>query len=228
VFYFSAESGHADSACYGVRKQVVFSRVPTRRKIPETNGVYFVTISCHQWLPLIELISGYEMVYNWFDHLKDKGHYITGYVIMLNHFHALIAFRNTDQSINTVVGNGKRFMAYEIINRLERLNEHQLLRRLNLSVEAKERVRNKKHEVWEASFVPIFIGRKECRSHKFMKQKLDYIHDNPCRGKWNLVTDVTQYAHSSARFYLCGEQGTYSVMNYLELDDIDLTKPVAG
>ena len=48
------------------------------------------------------------------------------------------------------------------------------------------------------------------------------------QGRWNLVTDVTQYAHSSARFYLCGEQGTYSVKNYLELDDIDLTKPVSG
>ena len=110
------------------------------------------------------------MVYKWFDHLKDKGHYITGYVIMPNHFHALIAFRNTGQSINTMVGNGKRFMAYEIVKRLEQLNENQLLRRLNLSVEAKERVRNKKHEVWEASF-----DWKECRSHKFMKQKLDYM-----------------------------------------------------
>ena len=34
---------------------------------------------------------------------------------MPNHLHALIAFRNTGQSINTIVGNGKRFMAYEII-----------------------------------------------------------------------------------------------------------------
>lgn len=64
-----------------------------------------------------------------------------------------------------------------------------------------------------------------------MKQKLDYMpacpvgrHDNPCRGKWNLVTDVTTYPHSSAKFYLCGEQGFYSVLNYLELDNIDLTK----
>lgn len=61
-----------------------------------------------------------------------------------------------------------------------------------------------------------------------MKQKLDYMHDNPCRGKWNLVTDVTEYVYSSAKFYLCNEQGVYQVMNYLELDDIDLTKSVSG
>ncbi len=49
-------------------------------------------------------------------------------------------------------------------------------------------------------------------------------HDNPSRGKWNLVTDVTEYIHSSARFYLCGEQDFYPVMNYLELNAIDLTE----
>ncbi len=114
---------------------------------------------------------------------------------MPNHLHALIAFRNTDQSINTIVGNGKRFMAYEIIKRLNEKGETKLLHQLNLSVEVKDRERNKKHEVWEDSF-----DWKECRTHKFMKQKLDYIHDNPCRGKWNLVTDVTEYEHSSARF----------------------------
>ena len=59
-----------------------------------------------------------------------------------------------------------------------------------------------------------------------MKQKIDYMHDNPCRGKWNLVNDVTGYTHSSARFYLCEEQGVYPVMNFLELDDIDLTKNI--
>jgi REP element-mobilizing transposase RayT len=195
--------------------------MPVKRSITEPDGVYFITITCHQWLSLIEMTNGYDLVYNWFDHLKGKRHCINGYVIMPNHLHALIAFRNTGQSINTIVGNGKRFMAYEIINRLGQQNETELLHQLNLCVEAKDRERNKKHEVWEDSF-----NWKECRTNKFMKQKLDYMHDNPCRGKWNLVTDVTKYVHSSAKFYLCGEQGIYPVMSYLELADIDLTKPV--
>ncbi len=62
---------------------------------------------------------------------------------MPNHLHALIAFRNTSQSINTIVGNGKRFMAFEIIKRLERQKETELLQRLNLPVEAKDRERKK-------------------------------------------------------------------------------------
>ncbi|MFC0773674.1 transposase [Terrimonas alba] len=197
--------------------------MPVKRKITEPDGIYFITITCHQWLALIEQTRGYDLVYNWFDHLKSKGHFINGYVIMPNHLHALIAFRNTGQSINTIVGNGKRFIAYEIINRLKQQGEIKLLHQLNLSVEAKDRERNKKHEVWEDSF-----DWKECRTHKFMKQKLDYIHNNPCRGKWNLASDVTEYVHSSARFYLCDEPGVYPVINFLELDDIDLTKNITS
>ena len=197
--------------------------MPVKRKMTEPDGVYFITITCHQWLPLIEQTNGYDLVYNWFDHLKSKGHFINGYVIMPNHLHALIAFRNTGQSINTIIGNGKRFIAYEFINRLKQQGEIKLLHQLNLSVEAKDRERNKRHEVWEDSF-----DWKECRTSKFMKQKLDYMHDNPCRGKWNLVADVTKYKHSSAKFYLSGEQGVYPIMNYLELEDIDLTKNITG
>jgi hypothetical protein len=66
---------------------------------------------------------------------------------MPNHVHALIGFRNTGQSINTIVGNGKRFIAYEIINRLTQQGDTKLLHQLNLAVEAKDRERNKKHEI---------------------------------------------------------------------------------
>ncbi len=61
-------------------------------------------------------------------------------------------------------------MAYEILDRLVPQKETVLLNRLHLSVEAKDRQRNKKNEIWEYS-----LDRKECRTHKFMKQKLDYM-----------------------------------------------------
>jgi REP element-mobilizing transposase RayT len=192
--------------------------VPVKRKITEPDGVFFITITCHEWLSLIEMTNGHDLVYKWFDHLRSWGHYINGYVIMPNHIHALIAFRNTGKLINTIVGDGKRFIAYEIINRLEGQQEYKLIHQLSLAVEAKDRERNKKHEVWEDSF-----DWKECRTHKYMQQKLDYMHENPCRGKWNLAPLPAEYEHSSARFYICGEHAAYPVTSYLELDDIDLS-----
>jgi REP element-mobilizing transposase RayT len=187
-----------------------------RKKIIEPNGVFFITFTCAEWLPLFELADGYQAVYNWFDYLKSQGHHIAGYVIMANHIHALIAFKTSRLSINSIVGNGKRFMAYELVKRLEALGKKDLLAQLSSYVNATEQLQNKKHQVFQPSF-----DRKECYSIPFMKQKMDYIHMNPCKA--GLVKLPEDYVHSSAKYYYTGEQGIYPVITYMELQDIDLT-----
>jgi REP element-mobilizing transposase RayT len=192
-----------------------------RREIPFYEGQYFITITCARWINLFEITNGYDVVYTWFDYLKSKGHLITGYVVMPNHLHALIAFRNTTgQSINAIVGNGKRFMAYELVNRLKTQGHDHVLQELSSYVNKTEKRRGKQHEVFEPSF-----DWKKCDGEDFILQKLDYIHENPCRGKWNLVDQSENYMHSSARYYSKDEQGVYEVLSYMKLNDIDLTKP---
>lgn len=188
----------------------------------DSDGIYFITFTCHKWLPLVHLTNSYDRIYKWFDYLKSWGHYINGYVIMPNHIHAILAFRNTGKTINTIIGNGKRLIAYEVVNKLKQYGHYDLLNQLNLAVESKDRQRGKIHEIWEDSF-----DWKECRTHRFIKQKLDYIHNNPCQGKWNLAPSPAEYNHSSARFYMTGEHAAYVVTSYLELDDIDLTHQVS-
>jgi REP element-mobilizing transposase RayT len=174
-------------------------------------GIYFITFTCYKWLPLIDMVNGYDLVYHWFDVLLAKGHTITGYVIMPNHLHLLVHYAGGSQSLNTIVGNGKRFMAYEIVKRLEQQNEWILLDRLQLAVEASDRRRGKKHEIWEDSF-----DVKECRTEKFVLQKLHYIHNNPSSGKWKLAESPQLYLHSSALFYLSGKHSSYPVKDYSE------------
>jgi hypothetical protein len=133
-----------------------------------------------------------------------------------NHVHALIAFKNSDnKSIDTIVGNGKRFMAYEIINRLNENENAELLNELSNLVSASDRKRGKLHEVFEPSF-----DWKECISDEFTETKLNYIHNNPCSGKWNLVNSPIDYVHSSAKYYETGQKGVYEVFNYKNLADV--------
>jgi len=160
---------------------------------------------------LIEKTHAFDLVYNWFDILTQKGHAITGYVIMPNHIHSLLYFAGGHQSLNKLIGNGKRFMAYEIVRRLEQQNENLLLHRLELAVLPKDRSRGKKHEVWRGAF-----DVKECWTEKFILQKLNYIHNNPCSGKWTLANEPHHYFHSSAQFYLNGKSGGYTVRDYRE------------
>ena len=95
-------------------------------------------------------------------------------------YHAIYC-TNTKQSLNTLIGNGKRFIGYDIVQRLEQRGETALLSQMKGAVAAKDRERNKKHQVWQGTFEV-----KECRTEKFILQKLNYIHTNPCSGKWSL------------------------------------------
>ena len=122
--------------------------MPVKRKIPYDSGHFFITFTCYNWLPLIEKINGYDLVYNWFDILKKDGHHITGYVIMPNHVHATIAFKKTKKNINKIIGDGKRFMGYAIINRLQEKQANSLLDKLSAAVNKSNKNRGKLYEIW--------------------------------------------------------------------------------
>jgi hypothetical protein len=39
-------------------------------KFAEPVGVYFITITCFNWLPLFDIADSYDAVYKWFQYLK--------------------------------------------------------------------------------------------------------------------------------------------------------------
>ena len=186
--------------------------MPVRRDIPYNQGLFFITFTCYKWLPLIAQTDGYDAVYKWFDYLKQQGHEVTGYVIMPNHVHAMIDFSASAKKPNTVIGDGKRFMAYDIINRLRQKNETETLQLLEQAVKSKDRKNGHRHEIWKESF-----DWKYCETAAFAYQKLLYIHNNPCTGKWNLAADITKYEHSSARFNISGKHAGYEVKDVEEV-----------
>ena len=193
--------------------------MPVRRTIHESQGIYFITFTCARWLKLFELTNSYDLVYNWFHYLAKQNHHIVGYTIMPDHVHALIAFSNNVKSINTIIGNGKRFIAYELVKRLKKCQVHEILETLSSWVNTTDRKRNKQHEVFEPSF-----DWKECNDETLVEQKLNYIHENACKGEERLVEKPDDYEHSSARFYINGEQRAVQITTWLELQDIDLAK----
>ncbi|MCF8326258.1 MAG: hypothetical protein K9I84_14970 [Leadbetterella sp.] len=170
--------------------------VKTRQR--ETNALYFVTFTCYRWLPLFEITNLYDNIYKWFHYLKTKEIKICGYVIMPNHIHLLIFLPENAPELMLVIGNAKRFMAYEIGKRLK--NRQDILDILESGVKPPERKKGKLHQVFEESY-----DAKECFSNEFIEQKLSYIHKNPISGKWKLADTYIDYPHSSARFYETGE-----------------------
>ena len=160
-------------------------------------GLYFCTFTCYIWTHLFEITQSYDCVYKWFVYLaEEKNIGVVCYVIMPNHVHIILHLPDTSIDLNEIIGNGKRFMAYEIIKRLEAANQTELLETLHCGVTVREAKKGQVHKVFEESF-----DAKPIYSDAFLFQKIDYIHHNPVRGKWNLVEEYTDFPHSSAAFY---------------------------
>lgn len=191
-----------------------------RKLHPDLTGIYSITFTCYNWLPLFAEANAWELVYRQFEALKTQGHNLNGYVIMPNHVHALIHFKlecidliKKNQAglgaINHAISNMKRFLAYDLIDLLETGHHSALLQQLATGRSFTERSRGKKHRVFQPSF-----DCKLCYSEKLVWQKLNYFHNNPCTGKWNLAPTPLEYPHSSCLFYETGKQGLYEVADF--------------
>jgi len=184
----------------------------THRIHEAKHTVFFITFTCFKWLPLIDLSNSYAAFSKWFEYLKSREAIVLGYVIMPNHFHALLFLdEKCDKNLNQLVANGKRFLAYDIVKGLE-VGEHQkILNFLSNSVADKESQKGKKHQVFVSSF-----DAKECFNRKMVETKLDYIHHNPVSGKWHLCEDWIEYPYSSAGFYESNQLNPW-VTHYMDV-----------
>ena len=130
---------------------------------------------------------------------------------MPNHLHVLLYFPEMPKTLNTIVANAKRFIAYEMIKRLKEAREEKVLALLEKAVKEGEKKTGQIHKVFEDSF-----DAKQCYSKEFIFQKLAYIHHNPVSKKWSLVPDFVDYQHSSASFY---EGGIIRYENMVHVND---------
>ena len=187
--------------------------MPVRTKHSNDSSLYYITFTCFNWLPLFELTNTYDMVYKWFNYLNEKKSIkTTAYVIIPNHLHCILFFPTAGFSLDKIISNAKRFIAYEIIKRLQHANQTDILQQLQHAVTEKEKAKGQLHKVFEESF-----DAKSIANRKFFLQKLNYIHLNPVRGNYKLVNDWREYEHSSASFYELQQIKHFTPVHYMEL-----------
>lgn len=182
----------------------------TRRKRTNGGAVYFGTFTCHRWLPLIEAAGAHDLVYRWMHLAYEQGYRFFGYAIMPNHVHFIVRVPDGG-ALNTMLANGKRHMAYGIVERLNERGRLDLLDQLRQDVRAADAARGQKHRVFSTStdLVELFSG-------KMIEQKLQYMHANPVSKKWRLADDAVEYPHSSFAFYVRDEERRAPLTAYQE------------
>jgi hypothetical protein len=77
-----------------------------------------------------------------------------------------------------VVSNGKRFITYEIIKRLEQKGFTKILSQLREGLTERDVAKGQKHKGFEDGF-----DAKPIYHRNFLLQKINYIHLNCVRGK---------------------------------------------
>lgn len=127
---------------------------------------------------------------------------------MPNHLHLVVYVGANTKNINQTIAGSKRFLAYEIVKRLNSSKNHELLQILKRGVQPNEYKKGKKHQVFRLSFDAKEISEDE------VGNVLDYIHHNPVKGKWSLVEDYASFSYSSAGFYEKGAASLYEIVDF--------------
>ncbi|MBL6444826.1 transposase [Fulvivirga sp. 29W222] len=105
-----------------------------------------------------------------------------------NHLHLLWKI-NPEHSLENVQRDFMKYTGQMIKFDLQK-NHTQLLE--HFQVNLKDRI----YQFWQRNSL-----NKLLKSRKVIEQKLDYIHNNPVRGKWMLADNPLKYHFSSVRFY---------------------------
>jgi putative transposase len=169
-----------------------------RYRILDETAPHFLTCTVVQWLPLFAQPANAQILLDALGYLQREGGLsLHGYVILENHCHLLAAA----PQLGKAIASFKSFTARRIVDRLRER------RSPVLDLLAWHKVRHKadrEHQVWQEGSHPEMI-----QGEVMMRQKLDYIHNNPvARG---YVDDPLHWRYSSARNY-AGREGLLEVV----------------
>jgi len=141
----------------------------SRYKFVEPDGIYFVTATIVEWIPVFITREACEIVTDSLTYCRqEKGLRLYSYVIMENHLH-LVAQAG---DLGRVIQAFKRHTARELLRYAERTKRNWLLNQFEFY---KKRYKEEsKHQVWQEGVHPQHLT-----TDKMLWQKVDYIHDNP-------------------------------------------------
>lgn len=177
----------------------------TKYKATIPAKAYFVTITTVNWVDLFTRLSQRMLIVNALNHcVENKGLEIYAYCIMPSHIHILCRAHDDDLLAN-IMRDFKSFTSKKIIETIK--NEKESRREWLLEMfqdSCKHLKRNQTFKVWQNGYHAVLI-----ESEKFVRQKLNYIHNNPVADK--IVEHPWEYIFSSARNYV-NQEGLVKVI----------------
>jgi REP-associated tyrosine transposase len=165
----------------------------SRYRINESDAAHFVTSTIVEWLPVFTTAACCNGLVRSFEHCRaHKGLRIHAWVILDNHFHAIVS----GPELGDTVRDLKRFTSRGLLDQVRAEGREWLVNQLAY-FRAAHRKSATEHQVWQEGVHPQAIV-----SDEMMEQKLEYLHNNPV--KRGLVASPEHWRYSSAHEWLAG------------------------
>ena len=167
-------------------------------KIRNQEGFFFLTFTIVGWIDIFSRKNCRDIIIKNLKYCREHKSLLVGaYVIMTNHIH--IICQSQTGKLSDTVRDFKSFSTKEIIKYIEENAESRKEWLLYLSkFYANKTNQNKEYKLWTNDNHP-----EKIISADFLKQRVNYIHENPVRAGW--VNEPQYYVYSSASNYILGE-----------------------
>ena len=158
----------------------------------QDGSAFFLTTTAKDFMPIFINDDLFRKGVESLRFCLDKYHVLLcAFVFMPNHWHGIL-WKEGGFDLSGFMRDFKRFTSVQIRNTLR-----------ELGLDGNFIIRTKpsgchNYQIWMSGFDAVAI-----RSSRVLKTKVDYIHANPVRR--GLVSQPDEWLHSSARFYLKGE-----------------------
>ncbi len=175
--------------------------------VPPINENYipFFTAVCTNWLPLLESVECKTVIIEALKRrVQTKQVGVAGFVIMPNHVHIIwrMAAKTKREDFQR---DFLKITARQIIVILKRIKP-EIIKEITVNL------KDRKLQVWKRNSMSIDLYHE-----KFLLQKLNYIHKNPCHPRWQLATHPLDYSYGSAKFYYNRENSFEILQHYADV-----------
>ena len=175
----------------------------TRYKITEKEGIYFVTSTIVEWMPVFTSQKYCDIIIESIKYCKvHKGLKLYAFVLMDNHIHLIVKA----PELSDTLASFKKFTAKEIIDQLKQDSKQWLLSQL--AFYKKKYKTESDYQVWQEGSHPQLMLNEE-----MLRQKVKYIHCNPVRR--GLVDSPEHWSYSSYRNYHLNDHSIIQIDEFL-------------
>jgi REP element-mobilizing transposase RayT len=162
-------------------------------KFHNKSGLYFVSFATVYWLDVFTRQIYFDVLAESIKYCRaEKGMELYAYCFMPSHVHLI--FRSDNDNPDGLLRDFKSYTAKKLIEAIETNPQESRKEYLLWFFEraAKKKSNSSKYQFWQHHNQPV-----ELWSESVIKQKIDYIHNNPVKS--GFVTNPVDWKYSSAR-----------------------------